>query len=218
VQRANPTQRWPAILVILWAAACSTGFGALWVYSNTRGDLGQPTAPWPADQPLTLDDDRPTLVLFAHPKCPCTDATLSQLERLQGRYPDRFGIRVVLYEPEQADLTWRSTRLWRRAQRLSEAAVLADPAGRITAAFGAATSGQTGLFAPSGELLFWGGLTSARGHEGDSLGSDAVAEAVQSGLSRSTNAPVFGCTILGSCSSTAHTSEVTGHDAPCCTG
>jgi hypothetical protein len=46
-------------------------------------------------------------------------------------------------------------------------------------------------------LLFSGGITPARGHEGDSAGSDAIVELVKGRIpSNVIREPVFGCTLL----------------------
>ena len=49
-----------------------------------------------------------------------------------------------------------------------------DKEGSDAAALGATTSGQVMVYAVGGKLLFGGGITDGRGHEGDNAGSEAV--------------------------------------------
>jgi hypothetical protein len=53
------------------------------------------------------------------------------------------------------------------------------------------------LYGTDGRLLFRGGITGARGHEGDSAGRDAVVALISGGVSSAAvSTPVFGCQIL----------------------
>ena len=52
----------------------------MWSASRPGGDPEAP-ARWPEASALVRNADGPTLVLFAHPKCPCTDASLAELAR-----------------------------------------------------------------------------------------------------------------------------------------
>lgn len=180
-----------------WLLVLAGGFGALWAYGNTAGQSGRPVAGWPGSRLVALDSARPTLVMFAHPRCPCTRASLSQLERLQGRFPGAFAIRIAFFEPAGADESWRSGFLWERARAMEDVRAAPDLEGALALRCGAATSGAVGLYAPGGELLFWGGLTPSRGHEGASVGWDALV-AILSGREPSTReVAVFGCSLRG---------------------
>ena len=59
-----------------------------------------------------------------------------------------------------------------------------------------ATSGHALLFDRDGRLLFRGGITPARGHEGDNFGASAIAARLAGRPARA-EAPVFGCPIAG---------------------
>ena len=56
--------------------------------------------------------------------------------------------------------------------------VVNDVEGVEARRFGAQTSGTTSLYSPDGRLLFSGGITSSRGHEGDNAGEDALTQAI----------------------------------------
>ena len=63
--------------------------------------------------------------------------------------------------------------------------------------FHAETSGQTALYDATGNLLFSGGITSARGHEGDNDGRAAVVSLLTSDGAEERETPVFGCPLFG---------------------
>jgi len=71
--------------------------------------------------------------------------------------------------------------------------VMADPDGVEAGRFGGATSGEVLLYGPDGHLTFAGGITSARGHEGDSPGAERIYDLVTTGHAELAVAPVFGC-------------------------
>jgi len=72
--------------------------------------------------------------------------------------------------------------------------VLRDEDGAEAARFGAATSGTVALYR-DGKLLFNGGITPARGHEGDSFGKERLVSLLTTGKADRNDAPVFGCSL-----------------------
>ncbi|MFI4916870.1 MAG: hypothetical protein ACIAS6_10245 [Phycisphaerales bacterium JB060] len=190
------SSRWVWIVLPLWAVTCLVAFGALWRYGNTPGDPGGMLEGWTVPASLEVATDRPTLLVFAHPKCPCTRATMAAIERLQRDVLGGFETRVVFFEPQDAGPDWRRTELWQRAERLRDVRVLPDPGGRLVSRAGAVVSGTVALLDVDGRLLFWGGLTSSRGHEGDSVGSLAVRAILRGEDARTDRTPVYGCVII----------------------
>ena len=72
-----------------------------------------------------------------------------------------------------------------------------DPAGREANRFGARTSGLVALYGHDGRLLFRGGITVSRGHEGDNEGRRALLDLIQGNRSSCPRqTPVFGCPIF----------------------
>ena len=62
----------------------------------------------------------------------------------------------------------------------------------------ALTSGSCFLYDAHGKLLFSGGITSARGHEGDNAGRDAIVKLVHGRPAPQQQTDVFGCALRGS--------------------
>jgi len=186
------------LAIVAWLAVVLAGFGWLSVYKATPGAVGPaPPATWPAGTRIARDTDRPTLVMFAHPRCPCTRASVSELARLMARLPGRMAVRVLFLRPHDVPGGWERTDLWRTVASLPDAMALRDDDGAEAARFGALTSGFTLLYGADGRRLFAGGLTAARGHEGDSFGQRRLIALVTTGSADRNDSPVFGCALGG---------------------
>lgn len=79
------------------------------------------------------------------------------------------------------------------AKSIPEATVILDIDGKEAKLFKSETSGQTVLYDPSGKLLFRGGITGSRGHEGDNLGQASIEQLALAKSSNVETNPVFGC-------------------------
>ncbi|HEV7281783.1 MAG TPA: hypothetical protein VGN57_16395 [Pirellulaceae bacterium] len=174
----------------------------LWMsgYGFTTYAVPVATAPekWPQDSGLERATDRPTLLFFVHPRCPCTKASIRQLESLVGG--DELTLRqrprliAVATLPANASEEWRSTTIMQDIARLPNAFVTWDVGGIEASRFGAAASGTVLLYDSDGARLFDGGITASRGHEGPSAGCDRLAAALRhEDRSCPHPTPVFGC-------------------------
>src|SRR5437764_13188302 len=72
---------------------------------------------------------------------------------------------------------------------------LRDPSGSEARRFGLTTSGEVAVYSAGGDLLYTGGITGARAHEGDNSGEDAANGAIAGERSEKEQAPVFGFTL-----------------------
>jgi hypothetical protein len=185
------------IVAVLWLAMVGGGMWALAAYEQAPGRGAAGAARWPAGSRLAAPSARPVLLIFAHPRCSCTEATLDDLERLMPHCQGRMDVLVVFVRPPGMPEGWERAALWRRAAAIPGVNVASDVNGAEAVRFGAATSGQTFLFSAAGELLFKGGLTAARGHAGDNDGCDAVAAIIDGQAPATRLTPVFGCGLLG---------------------
>jgi hypothetical protein len=177
----------------VWLLTIGTGMGMLWKYAETPGPPAVANAMWPAGASFTRDTRGPVLVLFLHPQCPCSRATLSELARLLAIAPAPAAIYALVYRPAAADAGWERTDLWDSVAALRGAHVMTDVGGAQARVFGAFVSGQTLLYSAAGSLLFSGGITDARGHEGDNPGRTALTSILEGGHPAATQTPVFGC-------------------------
>ncbi|MDQ2800967.1 MAG: hypothetical protein M3Y13_15145 [Armatimonadota bacterium] len=184
-------------ITVLWLAAVFAGMGVLWNYQNAPGQAATPPLDWPAGSSILRDSHRPTLVMFAHPRCPCTRASVGELNILMTRCQGRLTAYVLFYQPSGQPGNWDKTDLWRSAAAVPGIQVRDDKDGREARRFHAATSGQTYLYDTNGPLLFSGGITGARGHAGDNAGRGALESLLLGGSAVHTRTLVFGCSLLG---------------------
>ncbi|HEY1603940.1 MAG TPA: hypothetical protein VGG64_30345 [Pirellulales bacterium] len=187
-----------AAVVALWALACVAGLMALGQYENTPGRSAEVTNQWPAGTEIVRNSAGPTLVMFAHPRCPCTRASIAELERVVAQSGGTIHPQVVFFTPSGMSQGWEQTDLWQSAAAIPGVEVSNDLDGSEAKRFHATTSGHTVLYDADGTLLFTGGITSARGHQGDNAGRSAVVSLLRSGTAECRDAPVYGCPIVTS--------------------
>lgn len=187
---------WVWIVAVSWLGAAVAGLSVLWSYENTPGIAATSERRWPADSRLARATDRPTLLLLAHPQCTCTRASLAELAEVLGRAHTAPKTYVLFLKPSQFFDGWEKSDLWRTASSLPNVTVLRDDDGVEAERFGAVTSGQTLLYDVSGELMFSGGITGARGHAGDNAGrASLIALLDRKGPARRATS-VFGCSLF----------------------
>lgn len=183
------------------------GFIRLQSYDSAPGAAARP----PASAPVALaafsrQTRLPVLLMFVHPKCPCTRASLDELALLMAQESGRVSAHVVFALPSADTRQWLPSDLWRQASSIPGVHVVADPDGTLTRRFGSATSGQVLLYSAAGRLLFQGGITSARGHDGDNLGSQTILRLLNGERKAVASTPVFGCPLFATQSN--HTKKV----------
>jgi hypothetical protein len=86
------------------------------------------------------------------------------------------------------------------ARAIPGAHLLEDPGGVESIRFGATTSGQVVAYDPTGRLVFTGGLTASRGHEGESDGARLLETRLRESPSTvaEIRRAVFGCGLFSS--------------------
>ncbi len=182
-----------AVLCLFWCASVSFGWLLISNYSYRNGELTQPPTQWPLDSSLRFSTQRSRLVVFAHPRCPCTNATLSELERLLARDFEKLETIVVFEKPAIAPEGWERTKLYQTAGAIEGVTTFIDMGGAEAKRFHANTSGVALLYDPLGRLVFHGGLTSARGHEGENQGLASLRDYLQGVEPRIERSCVYGC-------------------------
>jgi hypothetical protein len=187
---------WLAVVVILWLASATGGLWVLWAYDNRPGTAANPSPRWPATSRLAPAADGPTLVLFAHPQCSCSPASLGELAELLARVRTPPRTYVVFFKPSGVADGWERTVLWQTAAQIEHVTVVRDDDGLEAQRFTAATSGQTFLYDSGGVLQFSGGITGARGHAGDNAGRTALIALLDRLQTSHSRTPVFGCSLL----------------------
>lgn len=197
---AAPRSRPPSSFVIgLWIGLALSGVIALTRYHLTPTMAAEPPATRPSVDGFSFAPGKPTLVMVVHPLCPCSRASMHQLADIAGKWRNALAVSVVFAEPSELKTEGPDGELWKIASDISGATLLRDPDGAIARGFDAHSSGQTFLYDAAGRLWFSGGITTSRGHEGLSPGTEAINAALtaiavnpRSTVTR-VNTPVFGC-------------------------
>ena len=65
-----------------WALTIGAGLAILWAHADAPGPPATADATWPAAASVERDTRTRVLLLFLHPQCPCSRATLGELARL----------------------------------------------------------------------------------------------------------------------------------------
>jgi hypothetical protein len=178
-----------------WVLAVATGLVVLWDYDAGPAPAGHPPTRWPVASRLAQGNGRATLVMAAHPHCPCTRASIGELEALMTQAAGLVDTYVLFYKPTGVPEGWDRTDLWTRAAAVPGVRVVQDDAGVEAERFGALASGQVMLYSASGERLFSGGITASRGHAGDNAGRDAIVALLRHQSNTRALTPVFGCAL-----------------------
>jgi hypothetical protein len=186
------------LLIAAWVLLVGFLCWALVAYSFKRDAKGgEAVAHWPVGTSLPTTPGRPTMLVFLHPKCPCSRATMSELERIWVLHSeqDKSSARLefVVPVPPDAANDWLSTDTVEQAKRLDGATLVFDPGGVEAKRFGAIASGTVMWFDPAGDCLYAGGVTDGRGHEGGNAGRDSVEQLMRGEAPSEQSLPAFGC-------------------------
>jgi hypothetical protein len=184
-------KRSPVVLVT-WGAVVTSGILLLEAYAARPGDGGAPAGRWLAESRIRRDDRRPTLLIFLHPQCPCSRASLGELAYIIDQCHDRVSVHAVLLGTPFLD-RWGRSKIERDLASLRDVHVSSDREGVEARRFGVATSGHALLYDSGGQLLFSGGITAAQGHAGDNYGRAAVLDRILNNVGGRAGSPVFGC-------------------------
>ncbi|MCU1265595.1 MAG: hypothetical protein JWM21_1913 [Acidobacteria bacterium] len=179
-----------------WLLAVCVGVALLWSYENAPGVAAATPRQWPANSRIQSARDHATLVMFAHPHCPCTRASVGELASIMAHSQGRLTAYVLFLKPDGFAPGWEQTELWQSASRIPGVTAVLDGDGNEARLFHAATSGQTALYDPQGLLLFSGGITGSRGHSGDNAGRSAIVSLVNAGVPDRTETSVYGCPLF----------------------
>ena len=121
-----------------------------------------------------------------------------ELARIVRFTQSELDVVVLVYAPEIMQDGWERTDLWDSFSSIPGVRVIADVDGEQIKQFGARTSGECALFDENGTLVFGGGITSGRGHEGDNIGSQSIIAFSRGHSIPASYSHVFGCNIFGS--------------------
>ncbi len=183
------------VLAAAWSVAVGSGLWAMFEYEMTPGAVSASPDRWPAGSALRLDPRCPTLVMFVHPHCPCSRASLHELLVLTTHCGAQMKSIVVFLKPRGFEQDWEKTDLWETAGSIPGTTCYSDVDGTETARFQARVSGETLVYNAAGNLLFHGGITVSRGHQGDNAGRSTIESLLAGEPVALRHTPVFGCSL-----------------------
>jgi hypothetical protein len=133
--------------------------------------------------------------MFAHPKCPCTPASLDELAVVVDQKTEHVAAYVVFIKPPGTPADWAQTRSRRQAEAIPSVRVSQDD-GKLARHFGAKTSGHAAIYGPDGRLRYRGGLVGSRGQAGASPARRAAIAALFTSSPPERELPDFGCPLF----------------------
>ena len=185
------------LAVVVWVVAVVLGMTLLWRYKPSAGAPDSAPAHWPSASLVERSPVLPTLVMFVHPKCACSRASIAELSRLMTDVQGRASA------PRSSSLRARRARGGLGGGPTSGAArrrslgvsVRLDADGAEAARFGAIVSGTTMLYGIDGSLLFHGGNhVFPRPRGGDNAGRWRITSLVNVGKADLlAQSPTYGC-------------------------
>ncbi|MFN3192827.1 MAG: RedB [Aureliella sp.] len=138
------------------------------------------------------------LFVFYHPRCPCTQSTARNLAKISAFLRNDVNLTAFAYVPAEANESWLETSTTREFAGIPGCTIALDSEAKMSRLFEVHTSGHVLLYGHRGELLFSGGITPSRGHEGDCRSGNDLVRLINDGLG-SKDVPVewpsFGCRI-----------------------
>ena len=196
----------PVVGLGAWLMASGMGMMKLMKYSQTPADKLEPPHRWPDDCAIAPKAGLPVLLMFVHPHCPCSRASMAELAILMRHCQDLVSTHVLFVRAPGLGDAWEKTNLWDSAEDIPQVQVQCDVDGNEARRFGATTSGSVLLYDKNRRLAFAGGITSGRGHSGDNAGRTAITSMLKEKGSGILGTAVFGCELFSA-------SEM---EAPCC--
>src|SRR5262245_57906533 len=118
------------------AIAVVVAMGALWKYDSSPGVQGKTPLVWPSASRIAPPNDRPVLIMFAHPMCFCSRASLTELRELLSGLEGRVAAHVLVLEPSGTDSVWRNQGFRARAGAIPSVTVTLDENGSEATRFG----------------------------------------------------------------------------------
>lgn len=173
---------------LLWVTGIAWGFRAAWIHDTTAGVAA-------AHAVSNSKTEWPQLLVFIHPDCPCSRATLAELMRIKSDTGAKLQLTIYFVEPDGWVQDPATADLWDLAAAIPDAKIVTDSRAKFARMYDAHTSGQVLLFDAQGAVRFSGGVTIARGHAGDNAGSQIIITFVISGQISAASSPVYGCSL-----------------------
>lgn len=181
----------------VWLILVGSTFAWLTLYGSIPGPSSDVPKSWPSSTEINRCEGQQHLLVFLHPECPCTRATLDNLQPLIRS--DDLQVTLICFGdflPQSNDSLggcYRELQAWNDRPQVT---LVSDVTGQEAERFGASTSGHCLLYDREGKLVYNGGVTSSRGHRGANTGLSILKSTLNELDSAESSYPVFGCPLL----------------------
>lgn len=182
-------------VILLWLVVIAYGYILITHYELKPSSKITKLRSWPSDSHLKHDSKLATLVIFIHPQCPCSKASIAELDRLLTSFHNKLKTIVVFSKPKGESEAWVKSSLWTKVQSLTGVISYIDNDNFEANNFMVDTSGEVLLFDASGKLIYHGGITASRGHEGDNKGKTTISDYLRTGRINEKEGYAFGCVL-----------------------
>lgn len=167
-------------------------------YSKQPGPEGKITVTWPQNSTLYRNPENSTLVMTVHAGCSCSRASIEELAKIMKKAGSSLTAHVLMLPTgngNEQENEVKKTYVWKRGLETRGVSMHIDKEAKETKNFGALVSGTVMLFSKSGNLVFHGGITPQRGHQGDNFGEDFIVKFLEKKFlaDQAHKSPVFGC-------------------------
>src|SRR5688572_8091277 len=110
--------------MVLWIGVVIVGELILLRYANAPGLQARAPSAWPQASQISRISGQPTLLMFAHPFCPCSRASLSELSKILTQAQNKTQAVILFINPKQEVLS--KTSLWNQAVKIPNVTVIED--------------------------------------------------------------------------------------------
>lgn len=171
---------------------------------NAEPSEGEATRSVPASTLAAVGDaytaKKLRVMVFLHPRCPCSRATIIELARTLRMSHTAADIKAIFFKPATEPDSWVQHNTWDLCGEMRGIQRIIDNDGQIARQYGINASGHILVYSYKGDLLFGGGITESRGHEGDNPARRAFGLVIESnGDKHGGLMPVFGCSLFSEC-------------------
>lgn len=135
------------------------------------------------------------ILMFIHPKCPCSVASLNALELIIRSCHSQPSAEVIVVGADESQIASNAFALVAKARAIPDAIVRSELLNEAKL-YGARTSGHLVVLNADKQELFRGGITPARGHEGQSVGMECVKSLLTGYAPAERTRPVYGCPLF----------------------
>ena len=131
----RPNRNAYRLLIANWAIGLVSGFSLIVSHNFATGNVSSAPIEWPDGINLESDANHPTLLVFIHPQCPCSSATIGELERLLADVNQQVKCTILMVCPSDHVDQWMKSKNTERSKSIEGVQIVVDVDGTTAAKF-----------------------------------------------------------------------------------